>query len=188
MFEELEKSSSFIILWALQGRFTNNLDTNIKAFPNQPTKILGPFFSVRSRTAQLKVFGHPSLHLGNINTEGSPQMWYINFAAVLQLGSLLLEEVKFNIFDEEDADHMPTKWNIWLVLYQGNIVESCLALYHHHDKDRGDLFYTRKLQILLTLSRLWMSEDKKHHVLHDGLGGLVTFPESQRDLIKVFNS
>ncbi|KAH9984339.1 hypothetical protein BJV77DRAFT_966235 [Russula vinacea] len=202
-FEELEKSSSsyrFLYFGLYKGRFTNNLDTNIKAFPNQPTKILGPFFltyAAAQHNSKSLVILHFTLE--TINTEGSSANVVHQFLQpFFSSGSLLLEEVKFNIFDEEDADAHANKMEhlAGTISRKHRRAPVWLFITTHGDKDRGDLFYNTKaanfvdtfFDMVLTESIMDVLRTRSTMCFMMVCGGLVTFPESQRDLIKVFNS
>ncbi|KAH9983730.1 hypothetical protein BJV77DRAFT_1072644, partial [Russula vinacea] len=169
-------------------------------FPNQPTKILGPFFltyAAAQHNSKSLVILHFTLE--TINTEGSPANVVHQFLQpFFSSGSLLLEEVKFNIFDGEDADAHADKMEhlAGTVLRKHRGASVWLFITTHGDKDRGDLFYNTKaadfvdtfFDMVLMESIMDVLRTRSTTCFMMVCGGLVTFPESQRDLIKVFNS
>ncbi|KAH9984523.1 hypothetical protein BJV77DRAFT_966060 [Russula vinacea] len=199
-FSDVPSSTVTLYNGLYKGRFTNNLDTNIKAFPNQPTKILGPFFltyAAAQHNSKSLVILHFTLE--TINTEGSPANVVHQFLQpFFSSGSLLLEEVKFNIFDEEDADAHADKMEhlAGTISRKHRGAPVWLFITTHGDKDRGDLFYNTKaadfvdtfFDMVLTESIMDVLRTRSTTCFMMVCGGLVTFPESQRDLIKVFNS
>ena len=161
---------------------------NIKAFPNQPTKILGPFFLTYAAAqvcclniildqlltisiAQLKVFGHPSLHLGNYQYWGkSRKCGTLIFAAILQLGISSIRRGQVQHLWQRGCRHTHRKngtfgWYrikvAWInitslnanEIHTGNIVEFLFGSLSPRTVTRIMVisFITWKLQILLTL-------------------------------------
>ncbi|KAH9990729.1 hypothetical protein BJV77DRAFT_1068791 [Russula vinacea] len=138
--------------------------------------------------------------LETISTAGSPasMMVYQFLQPFFTKGSLLFQEVKFNIYNKDDAgihaDRMEDLARIISKKHDGTPV--WLFITTHGDQERGNLFYNTKaanyvdsfFDTVLTESVMNVLQTRNTTCFMMVCGGLVTFPDSQRDLCKIFNS
>ncbi|KAH9984520.1 hypothetical protein BJV77DRAFT_966057 [Russula vinacea] len=180
--------------------FTDDLNTNTKVYPKQPAKILGPFFlTYREKQENAKSLVLLHFTLETISTAGSPaSMVYQFLQPFFTEGSLLFQEVKFNIYNEDDAgihaDRMEDLARIISKKHDGTPV--WLFITTHGDQECGDLFYNAKaanyvdsfFDTVLTESVMNVLQTRNTTCFMMVCGGLVTFSDSQCDLCKIFNS